>query len=167
MGQATWRLAASMPERNFLGVEVHRPGVGRLLADLLANDIQNVRIVNHDAIEVLETGLEAESLSAIHLFYPDPWPKKRHQKRRIVRPGLVELMVSRLGPGAYIYFVTDIEDYANATLALLTATKGLRNRYDGFASPQEWRPETKFESRAKLAGRSCLELLFERVQEAD
>jgi len=163
MGKATWQIAADRPDTDFLGVEVHRPGVGKLVAELESRGISNVRIVNHDAVELLERGLSPASLAGIHLFYPDPWPKKRHHKRRMVRPGLAELMASRLGPGGYFYFVTDIEDYALAALEVLGATEGLRNRYPAFAESQAWRPETKFEARASVAGRDRWELLFERT----
>jgi tRNA (guanine-N7-)-methyltransferase len=163
MGQATWRIAAETPERNFLGVEVHRPGVGKLLSELVAHGVGNVRIINHDAVEVMEKVLAPDSLAGIHLFYPDPWPKKRHHKRRILRPGLAELMVSRLRSGGYLYFVTDIEEYAESSLALLSTLPNLRNRFADFAPRQEWRPETKFEARALKAGGAHRELVFERV----
>ena len=97
------------------------------------------------------------------MFYPDPWPKKKHNKRRFVRPGLSELLASRLAPGGYFYFVTDIEDYAHWSLEVLARTPGLRNRYEDFAPPQEWRPETKFESHASRDGRGRWELMFERA----
>ena len=163
MGLATWQIAAARPELNFLGIEVHRPGVGRLLLDLLGHGIRNVRIVNHDAVEVMEKSVPPASLSGIHLFYPDPWPKKRHHKRRLVRPGLTDLMASRLVPGGYLYFVTDIEDYADAALETLASTPGLRNAYQGFAERQTWRPETKFEAKAGSEGRSRRELFFEKI----
>ncbi|HUX40963.1 MAG TPA: tRNA (guanosine(46)-N7)-methyltransferase TrmB [Rectinemataceae bacterium] len=162
MGLATWRIAEAKPEINFLGVEVHKPGVGRLLTDLVGKGIGNVRILNHDAVEAMEKSVPAASLAGIHLFYPDPWPKKRHHKRRLVRPGLAELMASRLRSAGYLYFVTDIEDYAHAALELLSSTEGLHNKYDGFAEAQRWRPETKFEARAEAEGRSRWELFFER-----
>lgn len=163
MGQATWRIAWEHPEINYLGFEVHRPGVGKLLAELGARDIANVRIVHHDAVEVFERSLPPASLAGLHIFYPDPWPKKRHNKRRLIRPGLAELLASRLKPGGYLYFVTDIEGYAAWSLDVLAAVPGLRNRFDGFAPRQEWRPETKFEARANRDGRGAWELLFERA----
>jgi tRNA (guanine-N7-)-methyltransferase len=162
MGQATWKIAQENPGVSYLGIEVHTPGVGRLLYELGSRGIENVRIVHHDAVEVLERMLAPGSLAGIHMFYPDPWPKKRHQKRRFVRPGLSELLASRLEPGGYLYFVTDIEDYALRSLELLSRTAGLRNRYADFAPPQEWRPETKFESHASRDGRGRWELVFER-----
>ncbi len=163
MGQATWQIAANNPEINYLCFEVHTPGVGKLLARIGEHGLRNVRIVHHDAVEVFETAIQPESLAGLHIFFPDPWPKKRHQKRRLLRPGIVELLVSRLSPGGYLYFVTDIEDYAQWTLDLLSETPGLRNRHGGFAPHQEWRPETKFEARARRDGRPAFELLFERI----
>lgn len=163
MGQATWRIARDRPDTDFLGIEVHTPGVGRLLADIAANGIGNVRIVHHDAVEVLERMLPEASLAGLHLFYPDPWPKKRHHKRRLVRPGLSELLASRLSAGGYLYFVTDIEDYGRWALEVLSSTPGLRNRHEGFAPRQAWRPETKFGQRASEQGRLAFELLFERI----
>lgn len=163
MGLATWQIALARPEENFLGIEVHRPGVGKLLTELEARGIENLRLVNHDAVEVLERSIPEASLAGIHLFYPDPWPKKRHHKRRMVRPGLAELMASRLASGGYFYFVTDIEEYAESALGVLSAVPGLRNRYEGYAEPQAWRPETKFEARASAEGRGHRELLFERI----
>ncbi len=163
MGLATWRIARERPDYNYLGIEVHTPGVGKLLAAIEEHGLSNIRILHHDAVEALERVVAPASLSGFHIFYPDPWPKKRHHKRRLMRPGIVELLTSRLKPGGYLYFVTDIEDYADATLELLARTAGLRNRYEAYAPRQTWRPETKFESRASNAGRSSFELWFERT----
>ena len=162
MGLATWQIALGHPEIDYLGVEVHRPGVGRLVSDLIAQELSNVRIYNHDAVEILEKAIPEDSLAGIHLFYPDPWPKKRHHKRRLIRPGLAELLASRLEAGGSLYFVTDIEDYALSALETLESVQMLANHHRGFASPQSWRPETKFESRAAAAGRNRWELYFGR-----
>lgn len=163
MGQATWQIAQANPDLNYLGFEVHTPGVGRLMSDLDSRGISNVRIVRHDAIEVFEGSIEPGSFSGLHIFYPDPWPKKRHHKRRLIRDGLSEILASRLAIGGYLYFVTDIEDYALWALDVLTRTQGLSNRYERFAPRQAWRPETKFEARAAQNGRGAWELLFDRV----
>jgi tRNA (guanine-N7-)-methyltransferase len=163
MGQATWQIARDDPERNFLGFEVHTPGVGKLLHEIGQHGIQNLRIMHHDAVEAFESVLGPETLSGLHIFYPDPWPKKRHQKRRLLRPGIIDILVSRLVPGGYLYFVTDIEEYALASLELLKATRGLANRFGDFAPRQTWRPETKFETRALRDGRGAYELVFDRV----
>ena len=163
MGQATWRIALDRSDLNFLGIEVHMPGVGRLLADMEEHGIENIRVISHDAVEVFERMLPPSSLAGLHIFYPDPWPKKRHHKRRLIREGLAELLASRLAPGGYLYFVTDVEDYASWSLDVLSRTAGLRNRHEGFAPRQDWRPETKFEARASRDGRGAWELLFEKI----
>lgn len=163
MGLATWQIAQANPELNYLGLEVHAPGVGRLMAELEARGIGNLRIVRHDAVEVLERSIAPGSFAGLHIFYPDPWPKKKHHKRRLIRDGIAELLASRLAPGGYLYFVTDIEDYADWSLEVLSRTPGLRNRFQDFAPRQEWRPETKFEERAARDGRGAWELLFERL----
>lgn len=163
MGQATWRIAADRPDINYLGLEVHTPGVGRLIHDLDSHGIGNVRIIRHDAVEVFERMIPPASFAGVHLFYPDPWPKKRHHKRRLVRDGLSGLLASRIAPGGYLYFVTDIEDYAAWSLDVLSRTEGLRNRFESFAPRQEWRPETKFEAHASRDGRGAWELLFDKL----
>jgi tRNA (guanine-N7-)-methyltransferase len=163
MGQATWRIALENPDIDYLGIEVHPPGVGRLLAEIAARNLGNIRIVHHDAVETFERSIPPGSLAGIHIFYPDPWPKKRHHKRRLIREGMAELLASRLAPGGYLDFVTDIEEYGRWSLEVLERTAGLRNRYEGFAPRQEWQPETKFESHATRDGRGAWELVFERV----
>lgn len=162
MGQATWQIAMANPEKNYICFEVHSPGVGKLLSEIVGHDIKNIRIVHNDAIEVFEKSIKPNSLDGLHIFYPDPWPKKRHQKRRLIRPGIVEILVSRLKKGGYLYFVTDIEDYAEWTLNILSQTPGLSNRYPSYAIRQEWRPVTKFEARASKNGRDAFELLFNK-----
>ncbi|MGA2544977.1 MAG: tRNA (guanosine(46)-N7)-methyltransferase TrmB [Rectinemataceae bacterium] len=162
MGRATWQIAMNNPTVNYLGLEVHTPGVGRLLSDVDSRGIGNVRIFRHDAIEVFERMIAPSSFAGLHIFYPDPWPKKRHHKRRLIREGLAELLASRLASGAYLYFVTDIEEYGLWALDVLSRTEGLLNRFAGFAPRQDWRPETKFESHAARDGRGAWELVFER-----
>jgi tRNA (guanine-N7-)-methyltransferase len=162
MGRATWQIAMDNPTVNYLGLEVHTPGVGRLLSDLDSRGIGNVRIFRHDAIEVFERMIAPSSFAGLHIFYPDPWPKKRHHKRRLIRDGLAELLASRLASGAYLYFMTDIEEYGLWALDVLSRTEGLLNRFEGFAPRQDWRPETKFESHAARDGRGAWELVFER-----
>lgn len=160
MGQATWQIAAQRSQYNYLGIEVHSPGVGRLIMEIRDKGLENLKIIQHDAVEVLADMVPENSLAGLHVFYPDPWPKKRHQKRRIMRHPIIDLMISRLAPGGYLYFVTDIEDYAQATLELLSSCAGIANAHEGFAPRQEWRPETKFEAKAKRASRSTWELFF-------
>jgi tRNA (guanine-N7-)-methyltransferase len=163
MGRATAELASSMRDVNFLGVEVYKPGVGKLLSRIDENGLTNVRIIHDDAILVLERMIPDSSLEGICLFFPDPWPKKRHHKRRIVRPALTAVMARRIRPGGYVYMVTDWDDYALAAMDILDTTPGLRNEYDGFAPPLQWRPRTAFEEKGRQASRPIRELYYLRA----
>jgi len=160
MGQATWQIARDRAQFNYLGIEVHSPGVGRLILDLERAGLENVRIVRHDAIEALKSMIPPASLAGIHIFYPDPWPKKRHHKRRLMQDAVVALMAEKLVAGGYLYFVSDIEEYASFAKASLDSCAALQNRFDGYAPRQSWRPETKFEHFAKDSGRGTFELLY-------
>jgi len=160
MGNATWQIAKSRPEFNYLGIEVHTPGVGRLMMELSEKGIGNVKIIQHDAVEVLERMIPDACISGFHVFYPDPWPKKRHHKRRLMRPYIVELMIDKLAKGGYIYFVTDIEEYAQSSMAVLYGARRLSNRFKGYAHGIDWRPETKFGMKAKAQQRSAFELFY-------
>lgn len=163
MGSATVELAARNPGMNYIGIEVHKPGIGRLLGEVEARGIENLRVIEHDALEVLEAMAADSSVAAFHIFFPDPWQKKRHHKRRLVRRPNTDLLARKLMPGGYICMATDWEEYAESALEELSATPGLKNKYDGFAPRQRWRPETKFESRAIRYGRAVKDLLFEKA----
>lgn len=163
MGQATVAIAEALPGTAFLGLEVHAPGVGRLLAEIEERSLRNLRLMRHDAVEVLADMLAPGSVDGFHVFFPDPWPKKRHHKRRIMNAGFVRLMASRLREGGYLYYVTDWEEYAEATLEALGAEPLLANAYPRWAERRPWRPVTKFERRALEAGRPIRELLFTRI----
>ena len=163
MGAATAIIAQNNPEKNYLGLEVHRPGVGRLLNEIEDKNLSNLYIIEHDAIEVLEKMIPDNSVSAFHIFFPDPWPKKKHHKRRLVQRPRTDLLAKKLAPGGYIYMATDWEPYAEFALEELTLTKGLKNKYDGYAPHQEWRPETKFENKGLKADRKICELFFEKA----
>ena len=163
MGAATAIIAQNNPEKNYLGLEVHRPGVGRLLNEIEAKNLSNLYIIEHDAIEVLEKMIPDESVSAFHIFFPDPWPKKKHHKRRLVQRPRTDILTKKLAPGGYIYMATDWEPYAEFALEELTLTEGLKNKYDGYAPHQEWRPETKFENKGLKADRKICELFFEKI----
>ena len=163
MGAATAIIAQNNPEKNYLGLEVHRPGVGRLLNEIEDKNLSNLYIIEHDAIEVLEKMIPDNSVSAFHIFFPDPWPKKKHHKRRLVQRPRTDLLTKKLAPGGYIYMATDWEPYAEFALEELTLTEGLRNKYDGYAPHQEWRPETKFENKGLKADRKICELFFEKA----
>lgn len=164
MGDATAQIAKAHPEIDFLGVEVHEPGVGALLKHIGDEQISNIRIVQHDAVPVLQRLIAADSLAGVHLFFPDPWPKKRHHKRRLVQPALVALIASRLRAGGVLHAATDWQHYAEQMLAVLGCEPLLRNTAaDGFAPRPAMRPLTKFEQRGLRLGHGVWDLLFERV----
>jgi tRNA (guanine-N7-)-methyltransferase len=160
MGAATVMIAAENPGKNYLGVEVHRPGIGRLLWEIENRGLSNIRIVEADAAEVLKKMIPPGSLGAFHIFFPDPWPKKRHHKRRLIRRPFTEALAEKLSPGGYVYMVTDWADYGDWALAELSATEGLRNVYGGFAPAQEWRPRTRFEEKGREKELEVRELYF-------
>ena len=161
-GAATAEIAQANPCNNYLGIEVHRPGIGRLLWEMEKRNLSNIRIIEYDAAFAAEKMIADNSLNAIHIFFPDPWPKKRHRKRRLVQRPFTEILAKCLKPGGYLYMVTDWEDYANHALEELTGTLYLRNKYDGFASPQLWRPKTRFEQKGLDKNHVIRELLFIR-----
>ena len=162
MGHATQIIAMQNPDKNYLGLEVHMPGVGRLLGEIQHNSIRNLRIVQHDAVEVLEKMIAPESVSAFHVFFPDPWPKKKHHKRRFMQRPRTNLLAGKLVKGGYIYMATDWAQYGDFALEELTATETMKNKYQGFAPHQEWRPRTKFEQKGIDAGRDIKEIFFEK-----
>ena len=158
-------MAAARPDWDFLGVEVHRPGVGRLLARLEREGLQNVRVACADAVEVLRDWLPDGALAAVYIFFPDPWPKKRHRKRRLVQPAFGGLLVRKLAPGARLHLATDWEDYAAHMRAVLEATAGLRNLAGAGAwaeRPAE-RPPTKYETRGRRLGHRVFDLAYVRT----
>ena len=161
MGSATAAIASAAPDTDFLGIEVHPPGVGALLQRIDALGLENVRIVQHDAVEVLESMIAPASLAAIHLFFPDPWPKKRHHKRRLVQPPFVHLLASRLAPGALLHCATDWLPYAEQMLAVLSAEPTLVNAAgNGFSPRPTSRPLTKFEQRGLDRGHGVRDVVF-------
>jgi tRNA (guanine-N7-)-methyltransferase len=158
-------MAGQEPAADFLGIEVHRPGVGHLLLELEQRDLGNVRVICADAVEVLEHCLPDAALDRVLLFFPDPWPKKRHHKRRIIQPDVVELLARKLRPGGILHMATDWEHYAQHMLEVMAGTASFRNRAGpGNASPRpDYRPVTKFEQRGLRLGHEVRDLLFERV----
>ena len=168
MGAATAAIAAARPEVDFLGVEVHPPGVGALLQRIDEARLANVRIVQHDAVEVLQSMIARQSLAGAHLFFPDPWPKKRHHKRRLVQPAFVALLASRLAAGATLHCATDWEPYAEQMLAVLTAEPSLVNAAgESFADRPASRPLTKFEQRGISRGHGVRDLVFAKRAAVD
>ncbi|MCU0967781.1 MAG: tRNA (guanosine(46)-N7)-methyltransferase TrmB [Rubrivivax sp.] len=162
MGDATALVAAAMPDHDFIGVEVHEAGVGALLRRIGEQQLTNLRIVRHDAVEVLQQMIAPASLAGVHLWFPDPWPKTRHHKRRLVQPPFAALVASRLAPGGYLHCATDWQPYAEQMLDVLSATPGLVNTSAGFAERPAWRPPTKFEQRGLRLGHGVWDLVFRR-----
>jgi tRNA (guanine-N7-)-methyltransferase len=163
MGETTAHIAAALPGTNFLGVEVHVPGVGALLKRIGEQQLANLRIVRHDAVEVLQHMIAPGTLAGVHVFFPDPWHKKKHHKRRLVQPKLVSLLASRLQPGGYLHCATDWQEYAEQMLAVLGAEPALRNTTEGYAPRPAYRPVTKFEKRGLKLGHGVWDLVFESV----
>ena len=160
MGDATAQIAQALPDTNFLGVEVHPPGVGALLKQIGERQLANVRIVQHDAVEVLEHMVAPRSLAGVHIFFPDPWHKKRHHKRRLIQTGFVARLVTRLSPGGYVHCATDWEPYAHQMLEVLAAEPALENTCEAFAPRPTYRPLTKFEQRGLKLGHGVWDLVF-------
>jgi tRNA (guanine-N7-)-methyltransferase len=163
MGDATAQIAAAHPELDFLGVEVHAPGVGALLRHIGNLGLTNLRIVQHDAVEVLRHMIAPDSLAGVHVYFPDPWHKKRHHKRRLIQPDLVSLLASRVAPGGKVHCATDWEDYAVQMLEVLGACPLLSNTAQGYAPRPDMRPMTKFEARGLRLGHGVWDLLFTRI----
>jgi tRNA (guanine-N7-)-methyltransferase len=162
MGQATVEIASARPDTDFLGVEVHTPGVGSLLRQIGERHLENVRIVHHDAVDVMQHMIAPASLAGVQIYFPDPWPKKRHHKRRLIQPPLIALLASRLSHGGYLHLATDWEHYAVHMLEVLSAEPLLVNTEIGYAPRPAWRPLTKFESRGLKLGHGVWDLLFIR-----
>ncbi len=162
MGETTEQIAMKRPEDNFLGVEVFNAGVGALLKRIESSSLQNIRIIQHDAVEVLRDMIAPNSLAGVHIYFPDPWPKKRHHKRRLIQAPLIQLLSSRLAAGAYLHCATDWEHYAQQMLEVLCAEPSLANTADGFAPRPDFRPLTKFENRGLRLGHGVWDLIFKK-----
>jgi tRNA (guanine-N7-)-methyltransferase len=164
-GDATWQMAQAHPAENYLGVEVHQPGVGHLLLKMEQHGIANIRIANDDAVEFLQRQVSEASLAGVRIYFPDPWPKKRHHKRRIIQPPFVELLASRMCPGAILHLATDWEPYAEYMLAVMRLANGFVNLSPAgdFCDKPDWRPETKYERRGERLGHRVRDMLFKRA----
>jgi len=160
MGDATRRVAEMHPDWALVGVEVHRPGVGKLLWWIDHENLENIRIVEHDAVDVLTTTLKPESVDGVHIWFPDPWPKKRHHKRRLIQSDFAESVRTVLKPGGYIHVATDWEPYAEHIMETLENTDGLINSFDRWAVKPDYRPDTKFENKGIAAERSIRDIIF-------
>jgi len=163
MGDAVAAMAAARPEHDFLAVDVHTPGLGNVLRLAERGGLTNVRAASGDALDLLRSQLASDSIEAVHLYFPDPWPKARHHKRRIVRSEVIALIADRLRCGGSLHCATDWAEYAEEMLAVLSAEPWLRNRYPGFAPRPTHRPVTRFEARAVREGREVFDLSFTRI----
>lgn len=159
MGHTTATIAAARPETDFLGIEVYTPGVGSLLRHIEDDALKNVRIIQLDAVEVLKQRIAQASLAGVHLYFPDPWPKLRHHKRRLVQAPFIAHLATRIAPGGYLHCATDWEPYAQQMLQVLSAEPLLVNQADGFAPRPDWRPLTKFEQRGMRLGHGVFDLM--------
>lgn len=166
MGDSLIEMATVQPEKNYIGIEVHRPGVGRLLSRADEAGLTNIRVYAEDAVQVLADCIPDGSLDVLQLFFPDPWHKKRHHKRRIVQPEFVQQIRRKLKVGGYFHMATDWENYAEHMMEVMSAAQGYRNKAgDGQYSPQpEWRPVTKFQKRGERLGHGVWDLMFERTE---
>ena len=162
MGETTAAIAAQHPQHDYLGIEVHTPGVGGLLKAIAEQGLKNVRIIQHDAVEVLRDMIAPAALDAAHIFFPDPWPKKRHHKRRLIQPEFTALLASRMKPGAYLHVATDWQEYAEQILDVLSREPLLANTAPGYAPRPDYRPQTKFETRGLKLGHGVWDIIFRR-----
>ncbi len=162
MGESTAAIALAHPENDYLALEVHTPGVGSLLKQIEENQIGNIRIIQHDAVEVLRDMLDGNVLDGVHIFFPDPWHKTRHNKRRLIQSPFVAQLVQKLKPSGYIHVATDWQDYAEQVLAVLSAEPLLQNTSVDYAPRPDYRPLTKFEQRGIRLGHGVWDLVFRR-----
>ena len=164
MGETTAAIAQRHPENDYLGIEVHTPGVGSLLARIADLRLGNVRVIQHDAAEVLQTMIAPATLDGVHIFFPDPWPKKRHHKRRLIQPPFAALLASKMKSGALLHACTDWEDYARQMLEVFSAETTLQNTASGYADRPDARPQTKFERRGLGLGHRVWDLVFRKIE---
>lgn len=165
MGASLVTMASQQPEHNFIGIEVHRPGIGACLADMTEQSVENLRLYNHDAVEVLKQSIPEASLSRVQIYFPDPWHKKKHHKRRLIQPEFVNLLLSRLKPSGHLHLATDWQHYAEHMLEVLSAHSALRNMSPtgDYIERPDYRPITKFEKRGHRLGHGVWDLLFEKI----
>ncbi|BBB28170.1 tRNA (guanine-N7-)-methyltransferase [Neptunomonas japonica JAMM 1380] len=166
MGDSLLEMASCEPHKNFVGIEVHSPGVGRLLSNANEEGLTNIRVYAEDAVEVFKQCVPDNSLDTLQLFFPDPWHKKRHHKRRIVQPDFAQSIRKKLKVGGYFHMATDWENYAEHMMEVMSSAEGYKNKMgDGQYSPQpEWRPVTKFQRRGERLGHGIWDLMFEKTE---
>jgi tRNA (guanine-N7-)-methyltransferase len=164
-GESTWRMALQEPEVNFIGIEVHEPGVGQLLMALEEHEIENVRVVCEDAVPFIQNRIPEQSLAGVRIYFADPWPKKRHHKRRLIQPGFVELLARRIASGGILHLATDWQPYADHMLEVMQASPDFINLSptDDYCETPDWRPYTKYEKRGERLGHEVRDLLYQRT----
>lgn len=162
MGTATAEIAAANPQNDYLGIEVHSPGVGNLFKLIAEQNLENLRLIRHDAVEVMDHMLPDACLDGVHIFFPDPWHKKRHNKRRLIQTPFIEKLVKKIKPGGYLHAATDWEDYAIQIMEVFSANAELQNTADGYAPRPAYRPLTKFEARGIRLGHGVWDIVFTR-----
>ena len=163
MGETTVSIARSHPQNDYLAIEVYTPGVGSLLKQIEEFKLTNLRIVQHDAVEVVNNMFPQEYLDGIHIFFPDPWPKLRHHKRRLIQPEFISLLCKHLKPGGYIHVATDWNNYADQILEVMSNELSLTNTAGDFVQRPEYRPLTKFEQRGLRLGHKVWDLVFKKI----
>ncbi len=162
MGHATVEIAEHNPDINYIGIEVHTPGIGKVLSEIESKQLTNLRLINYDAVQTIRTMINNYSLSGIHIFFPDPWPKKKHHKRRLIQRPFIQELIGKLKNGGYIYIVTDWEEYAEHILSVLNRSTELKNTYTDFADKKKWRPYTGFEKKGLAKNHIIREFWFEK-----
>ena len=162
MGLATAAIADKNRDKNYLGIEVHKPGVGKLLSEIGVRKLDNLRIINFDAVRVLDNMIPDGVLDGVHIFFPDPWPKKRHNKRRLVQEPFIIKLLPKLKENGYIYCVTDWEEYGEQMLDVLSSIPEIKNKYKDWADKPIWRPETRFERKGLNKSYQIREVFFEK-----
>lgn len=164
MGQSLVQMAQRAPDKNFIGIEVHRPGVGKLMHSMEEMQVENIRIYCDDAVEVLRECIADASLAGVQIFFPDPWHKKKHNKRRLIQPEFVQLLRAKLETGGVLHIATDWQDYAEQILEVMNAAPGFKNQHgEGYAPRPDYRPKTKFEQRGERLGHDVWDMLFEKI----
>jgi len=163
MGHATVEIAEKNPDINYIGIEVHTPGIGKVLSEIESRKLTNLKLIQNDAVQIVRFMIKDLSLSGVHIFFPDPWPKKKHHKRRLIQEGFVKELSGKLLHGAYVYIVTDWDDYAEHILKVLKKFKELKNPYKNFADKIEWRPDTAFEKKGLSKNHKISEIWFEKI----
>lgn len=163
MGDATLEIAEKNRDKAYIAIDVHKPGIGKILHEIDKKGLKNIKIIEYDAVKVFEKMFKDESISGVHIFFPDPWPKKKHYKRRLIKEDFINLISQKLKVHAYIYICTDWENYANQILSVLSKINSLKNKYNDFAPKQDWRPKTKFETKGIQKSHKIWEFYFEKI----